>query len=340
MSRSSPTVEGFRATFRLRSLTFAEIIWRWIVGSIGWALFLFSLFEYLNTLPVTRGDRTLLGSGQPLLIGKAISHIFHGSLNRVVFTALVAALALALIWIVAASIGRIATIRTLLARFENSNSFISVEPSSFSAFRALLGLNSLRVASTLAALLAFLGAAILVSFASRPAHPHPGLAFVLFLPFAAAICIAWPILNWFLSLASIFAIRDSADTLTAFSAAVTFFRERLGPVLAVSTWTGLGHLVAFSAFGTAVSFPLAFSQIAPQRLVLAVILVCMLAYFAVVDWLYIARLAGYIFILEMPEPAPEPSAAPTSPASGSTLQTTIDRDEPILSDLPNLAVET
>jgi len=62
-----------------------------------------------------------------------------------------------------------------------------------------------------------------------------------------------------------------------------------------------------------------------------------LTYFAVADWLYMARLAGYVCIAEMPDalaasaPMPAPQLEPA--------QATIDRDEPILSDLPNLAVE-
>jgi hypothetical protein len=201
----------------------------------------------------------------------------------------------------------------------------------------------LRVATVLAALLALVGAAILAGFASSDANPQPGLAFILFLPLASLICIAWPMLNWVLSLACVFSIRDGEDTLGALAAAVTFFRERLGPVLAVSAWTSLAHFVAFSVATTVVSLPLSLIQFAPSRLVIACILLVTLAYFAVVDWLYIARLAGYICIAEMSETVPASSLLPpaTSPTGNvASLQTTIDRDEPILSDVPNLAVET
>jgi hypothetical protein len=67
-----------------------------------------------------------------------------------------------------------------------------------------------------------------------------------------------------------------------------------------------------------------------------------MAYFALADWLYMARLAGYVCIAEMPEallaplsPAP-PHVPPPIPAP--PVRTTIDRDEPILSDLPSLSV--
>lgn len=346
MSRISPTLEGFRATYRRPSLTFAEIAWRWTVGAFAWALLIFVFIEYLNTLPVTHGDETLLGSGQPLLVGKAISHILRGSLNRAVFAGLLASLALAVLWIVAASLGRSATVRILFDYFRRDVTCdIAGETSSWihlPVFRSLLALNFLRVALTLAAILAFIGAAILASFASPDTNPQPAMAFILFLPFAGLICIVWPMLNWLLSLASIFAIRDGSDFLSALSVAAAFSRERTGPVFAVSTWTGLAHLVAISVAGTAVSLPLAFAQLVPARPVIAAVVLVTLAYFAIVDWLYIARLAGYICLIALPETyaAPAPPPTPLSPGEPATPQTAVDRDEPILSDLPNLALET
>jgi len=369
MSLPSPTIEGFRAAFRRPSLTFAEMAWRWTVGAAAWTLFLFLLIEYLDTLPVTNGDVTLLRTRQPLLVGRAISHILSGSLNRAVLASLFAAVALTLLWIIAASIGRAATVHTLIDYFRRDvagNVPASIIPSAASqglvvsedaasaasteiqdslprrVVRPLLALNFLRIAVALASILAFVGAAILAGFASPAAKPRPGMAFILFLPFAALICTVWPALNWLLSIASIFAIRDGDDTLDAVSSAVAFVRERSGSVFAVSTWNGFAHLIAISAAGTAVSFPLAFIPIVPGRLILAAIALLMLAYFAIVDWLYIARLAGYVCIAETPEALATPASLATAPpASHSVMpQTAIDRDEPILSDLPNLVGET
>jgi hypothetical protein len=338
MSSVSPTLEGFRAAFRRPSLTFAEIAWRWTAGAVAGALFFFSVIEYLDTLPVTNGDAALLRTGQPLLVGRAIAHIFHGSLNRAVLAGLLATLALSFLWIFAASLGRAATVRALLAYFRRDAadevSAATHGTTKPQPLRSLIWLNFLRVALTLAAVLAFAGAAILVSFVSSDAHPRQALVFTLFLPLAGLICIVWPMLNWLLSLACIFAVRDGDDAVSAISAAVIFSHEHSGSVFAVSTWTGLAHLAAFSVGTTAASLPLAFVQVAPGRLVIGAIVLLTLAYFAVVDWLYIARLAGYTCIAEMPAALAVPSPLPAPP------QASIDRNELILSDLPNLAVET
>jgi hypothetical protein len=339
MSSVSATLEGFRAAFRRPSLTFAEIAWRWTVGAVACALLFFSLIEYLDTLPVTNGDAALLRTKQPLLVGRAMAHIFRGSMNRAVLAGLLAALALSFLWILAASIGRAVTVCGLLAYFRRDAAgdapAVTYNAVKRRPLNSLLWLNFLRVALTLAALLAFAGAAILVSFASSDAHPRPALVFTLFFPLAGLICIVWPMLNWLLSVACIFAVRDGYDAVGALSAAATFSQEHSGPVFAVSTWTGLAHLAAFSVASTAASLPLAFIQVAPGRLIIAAVILVTLAYFAVVDWLYIARLAGYMCIAEMPAALAEPAPLPAPPP-----QTSIDRDEPILSDMPNLAVET
>jgi hypothetical protein len=348
MSLSSPTLEGFREAFRRPSITLAEVVWRWTVGAVASALFFFGLVEYLGTLSVNNVDATLLRTRQPLIAAHAIKHILRGSLDRAVFTALAGALALSLLWIIAASIGRAATIRALLDPFRGktaSNASTGI-PNASASYRSLIGLNFLRVATALAAILAFLGAAILATLASSDANPQPGLVFVIFIPLAAFICLVWQALNWLLSLASIFALRDAEDALAALSAAVTFLRERTGSVAAVSTWTGLAHLVAISTAASAIFVPLAFVPVAPARLIAAIVILITLAYFAIVDWLYIARLAAYICIAENPEASASAASMLAPPVAGehfapsTPAKTTIDRDELILGDIPNLGAET
>ena len=343
MSAPSPTIEGFRAAFRRPSLTFAEIAWRWTLGATAASLFVFYGVEYLDTLPVTSGDSALLATRQPALVGRAIAHILRGSLNRAVLAAFVAVLALSVFWIIAASIGRLATVRALLDYFRSDAAIgQSAQPSGVETprpVRALIDLNFFRVAVLLGMILALAGAAILSGFVSSTADPKPGLVFILFVPLAVLICFAAWTLNWWLSLAAIFAVRDGEDAMGALSTAVSFFRAHSGSVAAVSTWTGLAHLVAISVAMTAASLPLAFIQVAPARFIVAGMIVVALLYFVVADWLYVARLAGYICIAKMPEQMlATPPLPPELPRGDvAAIETTIDRDEPILSDLPHFA---
>ena len=385
MSRPSPTLEGFRAAFRQPSLALAEIAWRWSVAATACALLGFSFFEYLNTLRVNGRELLFLRSRQPALIARAIAHILRGSLTRVSLAALLGASALTVLWIFAASVGRAITVRALLDHFserfvpdsapESSSPTVRREPcapqpseadgnaidspTARSAERrkrflpaSLLALNFLRTAVTMAAGLALVGASILAGFASTDGNPQPGLAFLFFLPLAALVGGLWLILNWFLSLAALFAVRKGnhhhQDTLSAISAAVTLCRDRFGSVVAVSAWYGLAHIAAFMAASTVSSFSLGFVGVLPGRALLATLTVVAIIYFAVADWLYTARLAGYVCVAEMPDALFAPAhPLPLAPPSGgpqfrpsAPLADSIDREERILSDVPKLAVET
>ena len=341
----SPTAEGFRAAFRRPSLTFAEIAWRWIVGGTATALFFFGLFEYLGTLPVTNADLMLLRTRHPYLVAQAFAHILHGTLGRVVMSAVLAAMLLSLLWMVAATFGRITTVRGLLEYFRvRFRSMTGVDASldgerdvasnvSTNAFTAVLRLNFLRVAVAVAALVGFAGSGIVASFVSPDSHPRPGLAFLLFLPLLALVCIFWWLLNWMLSLAALFAVRDGCDAVEAISSAIGFCREHRGAVSAIATWSEFGHLVILSIGSTAVAVPMGFGGLLPWQVVVAGMAVVALIYFAIVDWLYMSRLAGYVCIAEVPEALLR--AAPLIPRP--IVQTTIDRDELILSDFPIIA---
>jgi len=362
----SPTVEGFRAAFRRPSLTFAEITWRWVFGATATVLFLFGLLEFLDTLPVTSGELFLLRTRNPFLVSQALGHILRGSVSRGLLSLILAALLMALLWIVAASMGRIATVEAMLeyfrtrfagmaphyganepvtetvgaprlAAFARRGTFL--DPSKPGRFSSLLRLNFLRVAVAVAGLVGLAGGAIVAGFVSSPAHPRPGLAFLLLLLFDGSVCLIWFELNWLLSMAAVFAVRDGDEPVQAISSAATLCRERSGEVFAVSTWTGLAHLVAFIGATTVASFPLALAGILPWRVVALAIIGLMLAYLAVADWLYTARLAGFVCIAEMPDALLAPPQVPIIPVPPVPSET-IDRGELILSDIPNLAVET
>src|SRR5207302_10754305 len=60
-----------------------------------------------------------------------------------------------------------------------------------------------------------------------------------------------------------------------------------------SFWFSLAHILAFIAATTVVAFPMAFAGILPIGVVLGGVLLVALLYFAVADFLYLGRLAGY-----------------------------------------------
>jgi hypothetical protein len=324
MSHRSPTLEGFRAVFRLPSLGLAELAWRWSFGAAACLLLGGTFLEYLDTLAVTPADLLLLRSRQPFLIGRAFTHILAGSGPRLVYATLVLLLALVLAWIVTASVGRAATLRALLGRARAENWRL----------RALLGLNFLRVGLALAAVLGFGGAAILAGFTSSDANPQTGLAFLLFAALALAVWSLWSLVNWFLSLAAIFVVRDGRDTFAALADAVGLCRDHFGPVLASGSWFALIHGLFFAVATVVACFPLALATALPGGVTFFLIFLITLSYFAVVDYLYVARLAAYVYIVEdshQPPAVPLPPLV-NPPSSSTTPEPEFDPDDLILSD--------
>ena len=329
----SPTAEGFRTAFRRPLFSFAEISWRWAFGGTAIVLFFVGLVEFLNSLPVTSGEQLFLRTKQPFLVEQAVAHILRGSLGRGVMSLAIAALLLIVLWLIAASFGRMATVRALVEYFRRDG-----KSEVRSDWWPLLNLNFLRVVVFIAVGVGLAGGAMLADAVSPSNGSAPGAGFVIFLPFAALIFLAGWVLNWFLSLAGMFAVRDGQDAWEAISAAATFCMERTGSVFAVSVWTGLAHVSAFVIGSTAVSMLIGLAGVLPWRAVVLGIIIVTLVYSAFADWLYMARLSGYVFIAETPEsllmpPSPVPPVSPP-------IETTIDRDELILSDVPGLVPET
>jgi hypothetical protein len=342
MTRRSPTLEGFRATFRRPSFGLAEIAWRWSFGAAAGLLLAFSFLEYLDTLPVSKADLLLLRTSQPVLISRALLHILRGSAFRVVETGIVLVLTLGAAWTVVASLARAATLKALLAYFREGDASASAQEEKKNwRLRSLFALNFFRLGATLAATVGCLAAVLLGGAASPPDDPAPGSALLVCLTMTLLVWFAWSTLNWFFSLASIFVVADGQDAFGAIAAAVSLCRTRSGSVFAAGTWFGLAHLTAFVIAGSVVAFPLAFAAVLPAGVVLGGVILVTLIYFAITDFLYIGRLAAYMAMAEMPDtPACAEIAPPLLPPSGTYLDPNIhsspaiDASELILSDVP------
>jgi hypothetical protein len=156
---------------------------------------------------------------------------------------------------------------------------------------------------------------------------------LIFLMLIMLVGLAWSAVNWFLSLAAIFVVGDGRDTFGALSAAGDLCRVRTGSVLAVGTWFGTGHVVAFVVATSVVAFPLAFAAVLPAGVVLGGVLLVTMLYFAVVDFLYVGRLAAYLAILEMPKAPITVPPIQVPPPESPQLQSRVDPNELILSDI-------
>jgi hypothetical protein len=124
------------------------------------------------------------------------------------------------------------------------------------------------------------------------------------------------VLNWLLSVAAIFVVRDHADMFASISLAVDLLSHRFSQFIATSAAWGAFRsvgLVGAIFLGAGV---LTSSGRVPSGFMILGAVVIALAYFAFADLLYIGRLASYVAIIEAdlePSPPATPPAAPELP---------------------------
>jgi hypothetical protein len=334
MSPLSPTAEGFRVTFRLPAIPFAEIAWRWSFAAAVWFLGALFLIEYADSLPVDRLERLMVATRLPALVLRAIHRIFRDSAVRFTEAGVLLAIALTIAWIVLASFGHTATLKALIEEFGIP---VSDDAPRGRFFASLLALNFLRATVAWAALIACLGTVLLASSVWASTHISVVDAVRLCLAVLFFAWLAWAVLNWFLSLTSVFIVTGRAGILTALASTIRFCQEKIGPVLGVGAWFGLAHLGAFiaawmsgfvvlGAIGTLRIGPVFFLEFA-----------LIAGYCVIADFLYTGRLAAYVAILRSKESSLSLSGktAPTAPATG---RRSVDQDELILSDVPLPAI--
>jgi len=307
MVSESPISVGFRTAFREPAVVLAEIAWRWTFGFAAWVLVVASFLAYLDTLPITRTELLMLRSRIPGLVADAVGQIFSGSGGRLTMAVAIVLPAILAIWILCASLGRAATLKALLRR----EGRLALAPQ--------FGLSFLRASVTLASLIGYLGALILAGrAAAATAEIRSGVFFVVFVVLGTATAVVRSRLNWFLSLAAIFAACDGSDTFSAINEAIGLFRRRAGRFTGVGAAFGTIHVALFGFTSMVALLALSLAVKVPTAVTLFLLAVITLGYFAAVDFLHVARLGAYlaidesdrlpppIMVASVPPPAPQP----------------------------------
>jgi hypothetical protein len=328
--RLFPTSEGFKLIFRRPAIPAAEIAWRWIFAASAWFLMGMFWIEYSDSLAVNPFDRWLISSQQPVLILHAIRRIFRGSAVRFTEAALVLGLGLCVIWILLSALGRIVGVKAVL---EQQQGISHAHSRSGHALPSLLGLNFLRVAVLLAAVICGIGAVLISGSVWAATH--------LSVPDATRMCFAvlmitwtaWQVVNWFLSMASLIAVARGESTFSAVAGSVRLLQERPAQLLVAGAAFGFTHVGAFLAAAFAAIFVFGAMGVLGLAPVFLLEWFILCVYSIVVNFLYTGRMAAYLLIMNRGDQLETylegDDRRPGPPA--------IDQSELILSDLPQPA---
>ena len=313
MPRANAINEGFRAVARLPALLLAELAWRWPFGLAAMVLIGIGLREVQQAVTISPADEFLLGSMQPVLMGKAWAHILQQTLPLLFKLTAILFPALSVMWVAAATLGRAVTIRRLLDYFAAPAKGEAAETKI--RWGAMTALHAFRAAVMLAVFLGYIGAGVVASRLVKMDEggvPSLQAAWVVFVMIFAVIVIVAAAINWVLSLAPVFVVRDGRGTWDAMGDAMRLFRERGSQLTAAATMNGFLRFAGSCAATVAGLFPLALIGEAPKFVVWTLVVVITVLYCVVSDWLLLARLAAYVAVIEEGAVSQQPQVATLS----------------------------
>ncbi len=287
MSKSHAVREGFAAIFRDPLVYIAELAWRWTYTLAAGLVVTYGVLLFLNSLPVSDRDLFGLSGIVPGLYGAALANIFKGSGPKMVRLAIMLSLSLGMLWFVAASLGRSATLTALLRKPVR--------------LRPIFRLHFLRLAVGSAAWIAYVGALAIAASKARFENAQgydPGEFYLVFLVLSLVISSAWSSASWYLSLGPMLSVRNGTGTLDSLYDAAALVRRQPRQF----SWVGIFYgvlraiiwFVAFFALLTA----LASVAAAPPGVTIAVLILFLAAYSAVSNFLSLARMGSYLRIIE------------------------------------------
>lgn len=274
-----------------------------------------SLNRFLNAIVISPADEVALATGLPPFVLSALANIIGQMPPVGLRLASVLLPGLSLLWVVAATLGRTTTIQRLLEffgeRYELESKDVNLRATS------LLMLHFIRVVIAVAAVAGYFGALIIAVQVARSGEvPSIGRFLLVFVPLEFVIMMIASWLNWVVSLAPIFAVRDGRDWLGSLGDAVVLSRVRAASFSRIATWFGLLRFVIAGSFGFAGLVAIGvLSSVSGWAMLIAAALIYAM-YSIVSAALLTARLAAYVAIAQQeivpeeitPEPVnPEPS---------------------------------
>ncbi len=286
MAQVSPLRYGIRRAAGDPALVLAEIGWRWAFGAAALSISAYALGRLLATTHLSDADWLALRSRTPVLIADALTHILRDAWPRLVTASAIVLPSLAVLWILTAGLGRTATVRAL-----RNEERVAVRP--------ILGLGFLRVALALAGVLALMAAFVVAGLAAvQGEKSSPGVFVVVLLALSFLVSTLWSVFNWYLSVAPVFAVEGGRDSLGLIAEAARTVRSNRRAFSSVSSVFGFLRLFALMMALAAGLMTLTLAGTAPGGVVLGLMGLVALGYFAFGGFLYIARLAAYVKIVE------------------------------------------
>jgi hypothetical protein len=296
----NPITQGLRAVMRDPAIYMVEILWRWSFAILACLLVVGVGLILLGPLHVGPVWDNAWRSRDPQRMSQVLLGVVLILGVKVIITAVIAVpLAIALLWGILSALGRFVTVKRLRAGLTSLR------------FRTILALQLLRgFVGWFSLILLFAATFGEALIASRGPKPDLLLYYLMMLPSVILISAFWLTVNWYLSLAAIFG-REGQSFRGAFRQARQTVRLQRSDVAGTGFVFLLFRIVILLIATAICGLTSGMAGTAPQSYFVLLIVVS-LAYFAVADFLYMARMAAYLAL----------AAAYVDPAAGPKLVAT------------------
>jgi hypothetical protein len=300
----NPITQGLRAVTRDPAIFLVEILWRWSFAILACLLVAGVGVMLLVPLHVGHAWDTAWGSRDPQRMGQLIfAVLLLLGVKVIVAAAFAVPLTIALLWSILSALGRFVTVKRLRAGLTS------------------LGFGSFFVLQLLRAFVGWFSVVLLFAatfgealIATRGPQPDLLLYYLMVMPSVVVIGAFWLTLNWYLSLAAIFG-REGQSLRGALRQARQAIRLQRSDFAGTGFVFLLFRLVLLLIAMAICGLTSGMVGSSPQSYFVLLMIVS-LAYFALADFLYMARMAAY---LALAAAHVEPAAGPTLVATSSAL---------------------
>jgi hypothetical protein len=285
--------EGFRILRNDPALFAMEILWRW---SFGLGLLALSFFAYAHlrqAVLLSDTDELALTSQDPMVVAQAAAGIIVQTLPLLLRTLAQVFTVASVFWIAAAAFGRgIITrivVRRLAAEYGVS---IARDAPRWTHFAIL---KFARVLMLLILVIGYLGGALIAGVFSGPQTNVLASALIMFASLAISGAL-WSYVNWVLSIAPIFVVRDALSPLDSVVAAIAFIGRHRSRLTAVAIWNSTVRGLVATVISGAGIYTATLRSALPAWVVTILLMSETLLYLVVSDVFLLARFGSYASI--------------------------------------------
>jgi hypothetical protein len=282
--------EGFRIMRSDPALFAMEMLWRW---SFGLALLALSFMAYAHlrqAVFLSEADEMAFNGQDPLAVASAAAGLITQALPLLLRTLAQVFSVAAVLWIAAAALGRGIITRTLVRSFASGYGVrIAPDAPRWTSFAIL---KFARVLMLLILAIGYFGGTFMAALVNGR-EPNVLASGLMVCASLAISSVVWSYVNWVLSLAPIFVVRDGLAPLDSVVAAIAFIGRNRSRLTAIALWNSTWRGLAATVISLAGVFSVGLRVALPPWTITALLALETLVYLVVSDVFLLARLGAY-----------------------------------------------